>query len=199
MVGVNTENFRPLPIGGGSEIDAMLAMAPLAGALVSNFATSEVTQTFSVPQKQWRLFPYFPAKSFAIDQIGISVTVAAGPASQMQVILYDADPVTGRPTNPIGQSPIIGTNVTGTLLVPFAHNFMAGKLYWLGHKAVQPPTIRFIGVGASRVLGVTSGAAAAPQMSLIRNRLITDPLDPWPYANSQLSTGAPTLIVMRVA
>lgn len=185
--------------GGGSEVDSMLSMVPQAGAFVSNFATNEPTQTFSVPQGQWRVFPFYTAKALAIDQIGISVTVAAGPASQMQIILYEADPTTGRPNNPISESPVIATNVVGTLLVPFVQAFEAGKMYWLGHKAIQSPTVRFIGVGAARILGVTSGANPAPQMSLIRNRLITDPLDPWPYANSQLSTGAPTAIIMRVS
>ncbi len=132
-----------------------------------------------------------------IDQIGISCSTAVA-ATTCKVTAYASDAL-GRPAECLGETATIDTATTGTKFVAAAITFKAGRLYWLGVRTSSTQTVRAVAAGSCLALGWTNAATPVQQTKLNRSLAYATPATAWTFSNSQLATGLPPLVLMRVA
>lgn len=191
-----------LAAANGQPFDGATPFAPLSGAFISSSMSAAGLSTQACITNQIMICPFVVAYNMTIDQIGVSVSTAVA-ASEQRMALYEADPVTGRPTNLLYVSPATSGAAAATVFATVSPTvtLLKNKAYWIGVWSSSTQTLRIPG-STTVPLGWTNAATPAPSRSLVATVAYNSTTSPgnWPtYSNTQISTRTPALVLMRIA
>jgi len=114
------------------------------------------------------LYPQPVAEDVNFDRLAIGLSALA--AGNAKVIVYSADPVTGRPANLLYETSDIDTNANLEAIATIAGRFQAGRVYWFGARFSGTPTYRAIPAGDMPSIS-TASIANANGLTCIRTTL----------------------------
>lgn len=171
-------------------------LKPAAAAYIGNGANGALSTVAGVADRI-SLAPWLCPWPLTIDQAGISCSTAVA-ASVCKVVIYDSDPL-GRPSRPVAETADISTAGTGTLFASVAATLSAGAIYWLGVRFSATQTIRSLANTSAQPIGWTSAVTPVAQFTLNDSLTYGLPAAPWAFANAQIATTLPPLVLLRVA
>ena len=186
----------------GQPFDGATPFTPLSGAFITSSISAAALATQACIANQIMICPFVVAYDMTIDQIGVSVSTLVA-ASEQRMVIYESDPTTGRPTNLIAVSAATSGAAAATVFATLAPTvtLLRNKAYWIGVWSSSTQTLRTPG-STGVPFGWTNAATPVPSRSLVATVTYNSTASPgnWPtYANSQISTRTPALVLMRVA
>ena len=122
-------------------------------------------------------------------------TAVAGSAC---AVIYASD-ANGRPTGLPSLSATMDTGTTGTKAAALAFSFQKGKLYWIGHRTSSASTLRCAQVYSAFALSWSTAATPVRDGVLRRTIAFADTTTGWSYSSASHASGAPSLVLMRLA
>lgn len=186
------------PINEESYLGAPFFMLPANNKYLSN-STGPTLGTQAGVANRITISPVLFPWDTGIDQVGISVSTQVASAL-VRVVIYNADPSTGRPTTLRAVSGIFDCSTAGTKTLSLNTAFEKGKVYWIGTWSSSTATLRSSTV-PNCYLSWTSASSPARESSLIRTETFSDTLDPseWAYDGVQHNNAAPHFVLLRIS
>jgi len=80
-----------------------------------------------------------------------------------------------------------------------AFSFQKGKLYWIGHRTSSASTLRCAQVYSAFALSWSTAATPVRDGVLRRTIAFADTATGWSYSSASHASGAPSLVLMRLA
>ena len=178
-----------------SFMGAPVFLKPAAGVWMGNILSGTLnTQASAVNRED--VHPFLSPFDFSIDQAGLSVSTAV--AGSACAVIYASD-ANGRPTGLPTRSATMDSGTAGTKTAALTFSFEKGKLYWIGHRTTAACTLRCAQVYSAFTLSWTTAATPVRDGVLRRTVTFADTTTGWSYSAAAHASGAPSLVLMRIA
>jgi hypothetical protein len=171
-----------------------------AGRYFDNSPICHAGATLAGAANRIDLTPFYVGRLVTVDQIGGAVSTAVA-SSLFRCLLYDADSITGRPTNLLLSSADLSGATVAFVSTTVSHQLLPGRRYWVGVHHSSTCTLRAIAATAGYPLGLASNTGAGTA-TVVRKTVTFGASSPatWTWVDADLTAAiAPPSVRFRVA